>query len=234
VWNAPGEHDPRSPLKAHAERTVADEHERSPAESLEGTGEAEDVLPLAEGAEAEVEGLFDLEPERRSCLGSIARCEALEVDPAVDDLGLPGRRGDAADELVSEPGGDGDDRGGAIDDAAGRGCDAGDAADVRDVLAMGGDDERRASGEGRQESRRDEEMRVDDVGLESAGGERRVASEREVASPSARSAIDDGALDLVSSLDERTLERRDEDPEVGIVGARVHLGDEEDPHVAES
>ena len=47
-------------------------------------------------------------------------------------------------------------------------------------------------------------------------------------SPAAR-AVDDRALDLVSAREELALEVRDEDPEVGIVRARVHLGDEEDP-----
>ena len=44
--------------------------------------------------------------------------------------------------------------------------------------------------------------------------------------------VDDGALDLVSARDELALEVGDEDSEVRIVRARVHLRDEQDPQGA--
>lgn len=48
----------------------------------------------------------------------------------------------------------------------------------------------------------------------------------------ARPPVDDGSLELVATSSELALEVRDEDPEVGVFGARVHLRDEEDSQVA--
>jgi hypothetical protein len=44
--------------------------------------------------------------------------------------------------------------------------------------------------------------------------------------------VEDGAVDVVAALLERTLELRDEDPEIGVVWTGVHLRDEQDPHVS--
>ena len=48
--------------------------------------------------------------------------------------------------------------------------------------------------------------------------------------PPAAARVDDRALDLVAARDELVLEVGDEDPEVRVVRARVHLRDEKDPH----
>jgi hypothetical protein len=94
-----------------------------------------------------------------------------------------------------------------------------------------GDHERRACSERSGEPRRHEEVRVGDVGSEATGYACRVEEELRMApSPSAR--VDDGALDLVPSPEELTLEARDEDAEIRVVRARIHLGDEEDAHRA--
>ena len=45
----------------------------------------------------------------------------------------------------------------------------------------------------------------------------------------ARAAVDDGPLELVAARGELSFEVGDEDPEVRVVRARVHLRDEEDP-----
>ena len=47
----------------------------------------------------------------------------------------------------------------------------------------------------------------------------------------ARAAVDDSPLELVAARGELSFQVCDEDPEVRIVRARVHLRDEEDPHV---
>ena len=70
--------------------------------------------------------------------------EALEVDAAVDDLGLPGRVGDGLFEPLAQPAGDRDDRRRAADDVTRRWRVRRDRADVRDVLPVRRDDERRA------------------------------------------------------------------------------------------
>ena len=99
---------------------------------------------------------------------------------------------------------------------------------------MRGDDERRTRRERRSEPGRDEEVRVDDVRVEAARGSPGVAREPEVTPRPAAPAVHDRALELVPARDELPLERGDEDPEVGVVRARVHLGDEQDPHAGES
>jgi hypothetical protein len=91
-----------------------------------------------------------------------------------------------------------------------------------------GDDERRSRAERGGEARRDEEVRVDDVGMKSSGDARYVAREREVAAAPPSSAVDDRTFKLVAALREAALQSGDEDAEVRIVEPRVHLGDEED------
>ena len=94
---------------------------------------------------------------------------------------------------------------------------------------MRGDDERRARRERRGEPCGDEEVGVGDVWPETARRAPRVSDERDVARSSTAPPVDDGALDLVTAREELALEVRDEDPEVGILRPRVHLGDEQDP-----
>ena len=123
-----------------------------------------DVLALAERADAEEGG----------SLSGVARegLEALEVDAAVDHLGLAPRLGHALLEQPPQVVRDGDHRACAADDQPRRRPDARNPADVRDVLAVSGDDERCASEESAPEARRNEEVRVDDVGPEPPRGAR--------------------------------------------------------------
>jgi hypothetical protein len=51
-----------------------------------------------------------------------------------------------------------------------------------------------------------------------------------VTPPPAASAGDDRPLDLVPTGGQLALEAGDEDSEVGVARAGVHLGDEKDPH----
>jgi len=46
----------------------------------------------------------------------------------------------------------------------------------------------------------------------------------------ALSSEEHGPRDLVAPRRELPLQVRDEDPEVGVLGSRVHLGDEQDLH----
>ena len=85
------------------------------------------------------------------------------------------------------------------------------------------DDQRRARRECAREAGRDEEVRVDDVGTEAACLAPGIAEESEVTALPAAARVDDGALDLVAARDELGFEVRDEDPEVRVVRARVHL-----------
>ena len=103
-------------------------------------------------------------------------------------------------------------------------------ADVAHVAAVRGDDERRATCERGDQTGRDEEVRVDDVGLRRAAT--RPPRERQVAELPAGARVEHGELDLVAARDERALDLRDERPEVGRVRPGIHLRDEEDPHGA--
>ena len=80
---------------------------------------------------------------------------------------------------------------------------------------------------------RDEEVRVDDVRPVPARGGAGVAQEAGVAAPAAGATVDHGEVELVAPLAQREPEPLDEDAEVGVGRARVHLGDQEDPHPGE-
>ena len=103
------------------------------------------------------------------------------------------------------------------------------AARILDVLPVGGDDERGAACKGREEARRDEEVRVDDVGAEGVRRPQHVDREPRVPVTST-AAVDDGPRQLVTASLERVLQRCDERAEIRRVRPGVHLGDEQDPH----
>ncbi len=88
---------------------------------------------------------------------------------------------------------------------------------------MRGDDQRRTRGERCREAGRDEEVRVDDVGMECARRAPGIAKQGDVTASSTTARVDDRAFDLVAERDELRLEVRDEDAEVGVVRAGVHL-----------
>ncbi len=170
-----------------------------------------------------------LQPSVAARSFGVARSEALEVDAAVDHLGLAAGVGQSLLELAAQPRGDGDHRGCSPDDVPRRAAHAGLRADVRDVLAVRGDDERRARRERSGETRGHEEVRVGDVGIEAPRRASGIAEQPQVPASAARARVDDRALDLVPAREELALEVRDEDAEVRVVPARVHLRDEEDP-----
>ena len=115
-------------------------------------------------------------------------------------------------------------------DEPGRGADAGHPADVADVAAVRRHDKRSATGERADQARREEEVRVHDVGPETAGRGTRRAREPEVLHLAAAAPVEDSTLDLVPAREELLLEPAHEDAEVGVDRARVHLGDEQDLH----
>ena len=154
------------------------------------------------------------------------RVEALEVDARVDDLRLAARLGQLRLELAAEVVGDRDHGARAADDAARERRDPRDRADVADVAAVRGDDERRVDAR-RDQPGRDEEVRPDDVGPPGRGD---LPPQLEEAPLPAGAPVEHGELDLVPALAERALQLRHEDAEVGVVRARVHLRDEQDPH----
>ena len=86
------------------------------------------------------------------------------------------------------------------------------------------------AGERADQPGRNEEVRVDDVGLEAARRGERRAREPEVLHLAAAAPIENRALDLVAARDELLLEPAHEHAEVGVGRPGVHLGDEQDPH----
>jgi hypothetical protein len=66
-------------------------------------------------------------------------------------------------------------------------------------------------------------VRVHDLRPEAPRGSDRVARELEVPRSTARPSIDDGVLGLVSTCDELAFDIGDENAEIRIVRARVHL-----------
>ena len=212
--------DPLPSLEPGPERPVARERERPLPEPREGIGEADDVLPFFERADAEDAG------RSRRAFGDR---EVLAIDPARDDLHLLPRLGQLRLELALQVARDADHGFRAAYDEAGRSRHARKRADVPDVPPVRGDDERRAAGEGGNQAGGDEEVRVHDVRPRRGEGPPR---QRQVAELPARARVEDGQLDLVASRDELPLDLRDERPEVGRSGAWVHLRDEQDAHGA--
>ena len=158
---------PGRPSSGAAQRPVADERQRAGADPLEGVRKTHDVLPLDQRPDAEVRG---------RAFGRGLDAEPLQVDAAVDDLDLAAGLRDLRLELVTKVVGDGDDGCGAAHDVARGGPNAGEGADVPDVAAVSGHDERRAGGERGQQPGRDEEVRVDDVRPKAACGAHCVAA----------------------------------------------------------
>ena len=223
--------DSLAPLERTAQRTVADEDQRALVATLERAGEAEHVLPLAEATEAHERRAVRVPAEPGACRLGVTGGEALEVDAAVDDLALAARLGKLRLEPAAEPLRDGDHGGRALDDMARRGAYPALRADVRDVLSVGRDDERRACRERGREARRHEEVGVRDIRIEATCATPSVAEQPHVASRAAAPLVHDRALDLVPARDELAFEVRHEDAEIRIVRPRIHLGDEEDSQV---
>ena len=166
VVDGAGEVDPRPALERPAQRAVADERELSLASVLERAREPQHVLPLAERADAEESCSLRRPAHLRPGSDGVAGCELLEVDAAVDHRALRERIGHHLDEPVEQPGRHGDDRVRPAHGELRRRADGAAAARVLDVLPVGRDDERGATGERGKEARGDEEVRVDDVGTE--------------------------------------------------------------------
>ena len=115
------------------------------------------------------------------------------------------------------------------DEACGR-ADPRQPADVAHVAAVRGHDERRATRDCGDETAGNEEVRIDDIGLEPSGCHERVSRELEVLALAATAPIEDRAFDVMSARRELFLERLHEHAEIGSGGPRIHLGDEQYLH----
>ena len=207
-------------------RAVAHERQRPLAPSFEGAREPEDVLALGEPAQTQERCPLGWPADLLSGFVGVAWKEALEVDAAVDDLGLAGTLGNRVLQLRRSQ------RETAMTVEARRttyrvAAVAPGNPDVRNVLTMGGDDERGTGCERGDEAGRREEVRID-VRSESPRGSDRVACELQVTPSPAGAPIDDGSLDVMTTCDELALEIGDEHSEIRVVRARVHLRNEED------
>ena len=192
----------------------------------EGPRQGEHVLPLGERAEAQERGAVRLPTHPSARLGRVAGCERSTSTPQSTTSVLPRASGTAASSRRRSQCRDGDQSVGAARDETRRGADGARGAGVLDVLPVGGGDERRASAERSGQPGRDEEVGVDDVRPERARRLHGVAREREVAPPAARPPSHDRPRELVPPARERGLEPGDEDAQIGILRAWIHLRDE--------
>ena len=137
------------------------------------------------------------------------------------------------DEPVAQPLRDGDHRRRALDDPSRRRADERILGQVRDVLPVRRDDERRprcTRREQRAEPGRKEEVGVDDVRPEAPRRENGSPRQPRVAQLAAAAPVEHDPLELVPTGRERPFQALDEDAEVGGSGRRIHLGDEQDAH----
>ena len=225
VREVAGDGDPGPSFELRPQRAIADEGQRPLAEPVEGLGEPDDVLPFDQRADAEEGGA--------RAGRALEQPEPLQVDAAVHDLGLRRGRTDRRDEPLAQPLGDRDHRSGLFDNPPRRWADEWILGQVGDVLAVRGDDERRARRarrEQRAEPRREEKMRVDDVGPEAPRRPDRAGRQPCVAKLRAAAPVEHDAFELVPTGRKCPLEALDEDPKVRRRGRGIHLGDEQNPH----
>ena len=212
-----------------AERPVPDEREGPLAVAREGIGEAGDVLPLAERADAEERRSLRLPAELGAGGLAVARREPVEIDAAVDHGRLARRAGRCSLETQPQPVRDSDDRRRTPHGEPSRAAHHARALGVRNVLAVGGQDGGCPSCDRAEQPRRNEEVRVDDVRPEASSGPHHVAGEDQVP-PVAAPAVDDRPREVVPALLEPRLEVGHECPQRRRGRPRVHLGDEQDAH----
>ena len=160
--------DPGTTLERGPQRAVAEEDELALAPLLEGTREAEDVLALGQGADAEKARPLGRQPtSARASAESRNENRSRSTPQSTTELFAQGLR-HHLDQAVPEPGRHRDDRAGALDGRAGRDAQRPVPAGVLDVLPVRGDDERSAAADRSEKTGRDEEVRVDDVRVEAA------------------------------------------------------------------
>ena len=108
-------------------------------------------------------------------------------------------------------------------DVAGRAAHDGTLDRVRDVLAVGGGDQRRLRREGRSQTCRHEEVRVDDLRIEASRRAARVAKQLHVPAAAPNSPVHHGPLELMAAREKLVLEGGDEHAEIRVVGPGIHL-----------
>jgi hypothetical protein len=160
--------------------------------------------------------------------------ESREIDARVDDMHFALGVRNLRLELAPEKVGNGDHRVRSAHRRCGRGRHARDGADVANVAAVRGENQVRADPsrrEGRSRARREEEMRVDDVGMKPARLGERASRQASVLGRRAAPVVDHHAGDVVSGSLELVRELLYEDAEVGSRRAGIHLRNEQDTHV---
>ena len=199
VRDRAGELDAWPSLELAAQWPDADERQRSLAEPLERAREAHDVLPLRQRADAD-------EP-RPGAVGARASArKRSRSTPQSTTSVLPRASGTAASSRVAQPAET------AITVCARRTTSrvasrtTGELGGVRDVLAVRGDDERRARQQRGREAGRDEKVRVDDVRPEPARRPPDRGGEPKMPPLPAAAVVEHGALDLVAERGELPLE----------------------------
>ena len=205
------------PSRAARSGPSPDERELAFAALLERARQAQHVLALAERAETEESRSGRRPAHLRARLACIApartargrrRSRSPSSSPG---LPAPPRRGGRAARR------DGDDRVRAAHREPRGRANGAVAARVLDVLTVGRDDERGPAGERAEQPRRDEEVRVDDIGPERVRGPQHVDREAGVAqaAPPRSTTARASSCPRASSA---CFERGDERAEVGASG----------------
>ena len=231
--NAAQQANTRNTFQLAAQRPVAEEDERALPETLEGTRQPDHVLTLRQRADAEKERPFSGPIELAPSFGLVARLKLLEVDAAVDHRGLTAHLRQLRLQLAGEEARDGDDLVRPLQCARGQGAQARNGADVAHVLTVRRDHERRLRAERPDQPGGNEEVRVDDLGLEATRFLPCLPCKGEETPLAARAPVEHRSLELVPARGELVLELGDEDSEIGIVRPRIHLRDEQDAHLGD-
>ena len=225
-----GETDARPALERRPQRPVADERERALAPALERAGEPQHVLALAQRADAEearsVRRPADVGPSlgrRRAARSARGRRRSRSRLLFASASGTASTRrssshADTATTACARL---------TVSRVAARTALLRRAFSTSCPCAVTTSGARPASA--REQPGGNEEVRVDDVGVEPPRRLHDVDREPRVAAASA-APVDDGARELVPARLELALERGDERAEIRRVRARVHLRDEQDPH----
>lgn len=235
--DAPALSEARTLLYVRAQGPVAHQGEPSAADALERAHQPDDVLAVVQGADEEEERPLAVPPEPAASLALVAAAEALEVDPAVDHLDAADELGQPSLELAAQEVGDRHHRARPLHRERGGEPHAGYRADVAHVGAVGGQHKRRAGrlrSERRERAGGHQEVGVDDLGAKTPRLSQGLDAQRRVFGLQPAAVVDDRPLELVSPALELRLDLSNEAAQVGVVGAGVHLRDEQHAHGQEA
>ena len=213
------------PSSAAAQRPVADERERAAAEPRERVGEPHDVLALGQRPDVR------RTPATRAPPRAPRRAKRSRSTPESTTSVLPRASGSLRSSSRRRYSETRDHRRRAAYDAPRQRRDARHRADVADVAAVRGDDERRVhldanSPDGTRKCAQTTSGRRGRADTACRSSRKRALA--------AAAPVEHRELDLVPALAQRVLQLRDERAEVGVGRPRVHLRDEQDPHQSPS